>query len=78
MSYFKINRVQGEAEIFNVEKTLKQDGAHNQFSKFDTDSEQQEFNGRDRKRGNEEISEQSIGRNRINRKSARPRFLSGQ
>ena len=74
MSYFKIDRVQGEAEIFNVEKTLKQDDAHNEFSKFDTDSEQQEFNGRDRKRGNEEISEQSIGRIRIIENQPDPDF----
>ena len=76
--YFKIDRVQGEDGTFDAEKTLKQDGAHDRFSKFDTDSEQPEFNGKGRKRGNEEISEQSIRRNRINRKSARPRYLSGQ
>ena len=75
--YFKINRVQGEGKIFDAEKTLKQDVAHDRFSKFDTDSEQPEFNGRVRKRENEEISEQSVGRNRINRELARPRFLSG-
>ena len=39
MSYFKIDRVQGEDEIFDVEKTLKQDCAQNQHSKFNTDSE---------------------------------------
>ena len=33
--YFKIDRVQGEDETFDTEKTLKQDGAHDQFSKFD-------------------------------------------
>ena len=52
--YFKIDRVQGENETFDAGKTLKQDGAHDRFSKFDTDSEQPEFNGRDRKPGNEE------------------------
>ena len=76
--YFKIDRVQGEDKTFDAAKTLKQDGAHDRLSKFDTDSEQPEFNGRGRKRANEEISEQSVGRNRINSKSVRPRFLSGR
>ena len=73
--YFKINRVQGEGKIFDAEKTLKQDVAHDRFSKFDTDSEQPEFNERGRKRGNEETSEQPIRRNRINKKSARSIFF---
>ena len=47
--YFKIDRVQGEDETFDAEKTFKQGGTHDRFSKFDTDSEQQEFHGRDRK-----------------------------
>ena len=53
--------------MFDAEKTL-----HDRFSKFDKDSEQPEFNVRGRRQGHE----QSIGRNRINRKSARPIFLS--
>ena len=72
--HFKIDRVQGKDEIFDAEKTLKQDGANNRFSKFDTDPEP-EFNGRGRvrKRGYEETFEHS---NRRTRKSARPRFFS--
>ena len=71
---FKIDRVQGKDEIFDAEKTLKQDSTHDRFSKFDTEPEL-EFNGRGRvrKRGCVEIFEHSIGRTR---KSARPRFLS--
>ena len=76
--YSKVDRVQGKDQTFDAEKTLKQDDAHDRFSKFDTDSEQPEFNGRGRKRENEEISEQSVGRNRINSELARPRFLSGR
>ena len=55
--YFKIDLVQGGDKTFDAEKTLRQDGAYDRLSKFDTDSEQPEFNGRGRKRGNEEISE---------------------
>ena len=47
--YFKIDRVQGKDKTFDAEKTLKQDGAHDRFSKFDTDSEP-EFNERGRVR----------------------------
>ena len=72
--YFKIDRVQGKYETFDAEKTLKQDSAHDRFSKFDTDPEP-DFNGRVRvrKQGYEETFEHSNGRTR---KSARPRFLS--
>ena len=72
--HFKIDRVQGKDEIFDAEKTLKQDGANNRFSKSDTDPEP-ELNGRGRfrKRGYEETFEHS---NRRTRKSARPGFLS--
>ena len=34
--YFKIDRVQGMDETFDVDKTSKQDGTHDSFSKFDT------------------------------------------
>ena len=34
--YFKIDRVQGMDETFDVNKTSKQDGTHDSFSKFDT------------------------------------------
>ena len=46
--YFKVD--QGKEKIFDAEKTDEdgEDGAHDQFSKFDTDS-QPEFNGRGRK-----------------------------
>ena len=64
----EVDRVHDKDETFDAEKTLKRDGAYDRFSKFDTDSEQPEFNGRGRKRGNEKISEHSIGRNRIHRK----------
>ena len=30
--YFKINRIQGKDKTFDAEETLKQDGAHDQFS----------------------------------------------
>ena len=72
--YFKIDWVQGKVETVDAKKTLKQDGAHDRFSKFDTDPEP-EFNGRGRvrKRGYEETFEHS---NRRTRKSARPGFLS--
>ena len=73
--YIKVDRVQGEDKTFGAAKTLKQDGTHDRFSKCDIDSEQPEFHERGRKRGNEEISEQPIGRNTIKRKSARPRFF---
>ena len=46
---FKIGQVQGKDETFDAEKTLKQDGAHDRFSKFDTDPEP-DFNGRGRVR----------------------------
>ena len=49
--FLKIDRVQGEDETFDAEKTIKPDGAHYLFSKFDTYSEQPEFNGRDGKGG---------------------------
>ena len=75
--YFKIDRAQSEDKTFDAEKTLKQDGAHDRFPKFDTDSKQPEFNGRGRKRGNEKILEQSTRRSRINKNLATPRFLSG-
>ena len=73
---FKIGRVQGKDETFDAEKTLKQDGAHDRFSKFDTDPEP-DFNGRGRVRKwpYEETFEHSNGRTR---KSARPRFLPGR
>ena len=67
--YFQVDRVQGKDETFDDEKTLKQDGVHDRFSKFDTDS-QREFNGRSGKRGHGEASEHFYGRTR--RKSARP------
>ena len=38
---------------FDAEKTLKQDGTRDRFSKLDTDSEQPKFNGRGRKPGYE-------------------------
>ena len=76
--YSAVDRVQHKDETFDAEKNLKRDGANNRFSKFDTDLEQPDLNGRGRKQRNEEISEQSIGRNRIHRKSARPRFVSGR
>ena len=73
--YFKVDRVQGKDETFDAEKTLKQDGIYNQFSKPDTNSEPTaEFHGRGSKRVNEETSEHTNGRTR---KSTRPRFLSG-
>ena len=43
--YFKIDRVKGKEETLDAKKTLKQDGAHDRFSKFDTDSQRSEFNG---------------------------------
>ena len=54
--YVRIDRVQCKDKTFDVEKTLKQDGTHDRFSKFDKDPEP-EFNGRGRvrKRGYEEI-----------------------
>ena len=36
---FKVGRVQGKDETFDAEKTLKQDGVHDRFSNFDTDSQ---------------------------------------
>ena len=42
--YFKIDRVQSKEKTFDAEKTLKQHGAHDRFSKLDTDQEP-EFNG---------------------------------
>ena len=63
--YFKIDRVQGKNETFDAEKTLKQDGIHDRFSKPDTGSEPTaQFHGRDRKRGHEETSENNNGRTR--------------
>ena len=71
---YKIDLGQEKDETFDAEKTLKEDGTHYIFSKFDTDTEP-EFNrrGRVRKRGFEETFEHSNGRTR---KSARPRFIS--
>ena len=71
--YFKVDRLQGKDETFDAEKTLKQDGIHDRFSKPDTNSEPTaEFHWRGRKRGHEETSEHTNGRTR---KSGRPRFF---
>ena len=72
--YFKINQVQGKDETFDVEKTLKEDGAYNRFSKLGTVSKQPDFYGGSRKRGHEETSEHTIGGVTTARKS----FLSGR
>ena len=53
--YLEVDRVQDKDETFDAEKTLKRDGVRDRFSKFDTDSEQPELNGRGRKRGNEKF-----------------------
>ena len=37
--YIKVDQVQGKEKTFDAEKTLKQDGIHNRFSKPDTNSE---------------------------------------
>ena len=74
--YFKVDQVQDKDKPFDAEKTLKQDCIHYRFSKPDTNSEPTaEFHGRVRKIGHEETSEHN---NKGTRKSARPRFLSGQ
>ena len=71
--YFKVDRLQGKDETFDAEKTLKQDGIHDRFSKPDTNSEPTaEFHRRGRKRGHEETSEHTNGRTT---KSGRPRFF---
>ena len=49
--YFKINQVQGKNEIFDAEKTLKEDDAYDGFSKLDTVSKQLEFYRGSRKQG---------------------------
>ena len=46
--YSKVDRVQRKDETFDAGNTLKQDGVHDRFSKFNTDS-QPEFNERGRK-----------------------------
>ena len=46
----KVDWVQGKDETFDAEKTLKQDGAHDRFSKFHKHSEQPVFNGRKRRK----------------------------
>ena len=76
--YFKINRVQGKDETFDAGKTLKEDGAYNRFSKLNTVSKQPEFYGGSGKRGYEETSEHTIGGVTTARKSAKPKFTSGQ
>ena len=75
--YFKINQVQGKDKTFDVEKTLKEDGAYNRFSKLGAVSKQPEFYGGSRKRGHEETSEHTIRGVTTARKSAKPTFLSG-
>ena len=76
--YFKINRVQGKDGTFDAGKTLKEDGAYNRFSKHDTVSKQPESYGGSGKRGYEETSEHTIGGVITARKSAKPKFTSGQ
>ena len=51
--YFKINRVQGKDKTFGAEKTLKEDGAYDRFTKLDTVSKQPESYGGSRKGGHE-------------------------
>ena len=59
--YFKIDSVQGKN--IDAEKTLKQNGTHGRFSKFDTDPERRfQGRGRVRKPGYEETFEHSNGR----------------
>ena len=63
--YIKVDQVQGKNKTFDAEKTLKQDGIHNRFSKPDTNSEPTaEFHGRGRKRGHEETFQHTNGRTR--------------
>ena len=64
--------------MLDSEKTLKEDGALNRFSKLDTVSKELEFYGGSRKRGHEETSEHTIERITTARKSAIPKFLSGR
>ena len=47
--YLKINRVQGKDEIFDAEKTLKEDATFDRFSKLGTVSKQPKFYGGSRK-----------------------------
>ena len=55
--FFKINPVQDKNETFDREKTLKQDGGDDRFSKLGSDTdEQSDFYWRARKRRNEETS----------------------
>ena len=74
--YLKINRVQGKDKTFDAEKTLKEDGACDRFSKLDAVSKQLEFYGGSRKRGHEETSEHTIRAITTTRKSGKPKFLS--
>ena len=48
--YFKVDQVQRKDETSDAGETLKQDGAHDRFSKPDTDAEPTaEFHGKGRK-----------------------------
>ena len=64
--------------MFDSEKTLKEDGALNRFSKLDTVSKELEFYGGSRKRGHEETSEHTIGGVTTARKSGKPKFHLGR
>ena len=70
---------QDKDKTFDAEKTLKQDGGDDRFSKPASHiDEQSEFYGRGRKRRNEETFEYASGGGSSSSKSAKPRFHSSR